>query len=177
MNALNLFELGILDRIAGFLHCAFLDAVMPAISFLGNGGWIWILAALLLMIRERDRKTGLAIALALVFSLITANLLLKPFVARPRPFQINTAVRLLIAAPKEFSFPSGHTQSSFAAASALYFNKQKIGAAALILAALIGFSRLYLYLHYPSDVLAGAAIGLVLGYTAEEVIRKTGKRN
>ena len=172
MNALNLLELEILDKITGYFHSGLLDAVMPKISFLGNGGWIWILASLLFMIRKQDRRTGIAIASALIFSLITANILLKPLVARPRPFIVNAAVRLLIAAPKEFSFPSGHAQSSFAAASAIFFNKRKIGIVALILAALISFSRLYLYLHYPSDVLAGAAIGFVLGGLAYNLSSK-----
>ena len=170
MNALNLFEIGILDKITALFHSGFLDAVMPIISALGNGGWIWILAALLFMIRKRDRKTGLTVALALIFSLITANILLKPLVARPRPFLVNSAIRLLIAAPREFSFPSGHAQSSFAAASAIYINKKKIGATALLLAALISFSRLYLYLHYLSDVLVGAAIGFILGGFADKLI-------
>ena len=170
MAALNAIELEILDKIADLLHSSFFDMVMPKISALGDAGWIWILFAVLFLIRKQDRKTGLTMILALIFSLITANMLLKPFVARARPFQINTAVDLLIAAPRDYSFPSGHTQSSFAAASAMYFNKRKAGTAALLLASLIGLSRLYLYLHFLSDVIAGAAIGYMLGGLADNLI-------
>lgn len=100
---------------------------------------------------------------ALILCLLIGNLFLKPVVARVRPFDINTAIDILIKKPLDFSFPSGHTMSSFAAATVLIYMDKKIGAISLILATIIGFSRLYLYVHYPSDVVIGLLIGVLLG--------------
>ena len=96
--------------------------------------------------------------------LLTGNMILKPLVARMRPFTVNTAIELLIPPPTDFSFPSGHTYASFASATAICRNNRKIGVPALILASLIAFSRLYLYVHYPSDVLGGAVVGLAAAW-------------
>jgi undecaprenyl-diphosphatase len=91
-------------------------------------------------------------------------MLLKPLIARIRPCDVNTTVTLLIARPSDYSFPSGHTASSFCSASALYFSRTRLWIPALVIASLIAFSRLYLYVHYPSDILAGAVIGILIGY-------------
>ncbi|MDR1193801.1 MAG: phosphatase PAP2 family protein [Peptococcaceae bacterium] len=164
--ALNQWELTLLDRLADAFHCGFLDAVMPALTFLGDGGWFWILLACLLLLRKPTRRMGLTVGLALLLSLLVGNIILKPLVARIRPFDLNEAIQLLIPPPGDFSFPSGHTQASFAAATAIYCYHKRAGRWCLALAALIGFSRLYLYAHYPSDVLAGLVIGVALGAAA-----------
>ena len=103
------------------------------------------------------------------------NVILKPLAARPRPFEVNMGVRLLIEAPKDFSFPSGHTGASFAAAAALFFVGSRGWIPAAVLAALIGFSRLYLYVHYPTDVLAGALLGIAAGWAACRLFRNRAK--
>lgn len=95
---------------------------------------------------------------------VIGNLILKNLVARSRPFFFNTAVDLLISVPTDYSFPSGHTMSSFTAAVILYHADKRLGIPALILAFLIAFSRLYLYVHFPSDVIAGALIGIAIGF-------------
>ena len=92
------------------------------------------------------------------------QLLLKPIIARPRPFTFRPELTLLVKAPRDFSFPSGHTAASFAAASALLFSKAKGWIPAMVLAALIALSRLYLYVHYPTDVLAGVVVGVLCGF-------------
>ena len=114
----------------------------------------------------RTRKLGLVVTAALVLEAIPCNLILKPLVARARPFTVNPAVELLITKPTDFSFPSGHTSASFAVVSALFFRKERLWIPAGILAALIAFSRLYLYVHYPTDVLAGALVGILAGWIA-----------
>lgn len=137
---------------------------MPLLSGLDNGGAVWLVLTGLLLLFPKHRKAGIAILIALGIEVICCNLVLKPLVARIRPCDINTAIQLLIARPTDFSFPSGHTGSSFAAASALLFSHNKLWIPATILAVLIAFSRLYLYVHYPSDVLAGALIGIICGW-------------
>lgn len=157
-------ELAILDFIQANLRCGVMDSVMTFITGLGDGGKIWIACTILLLLIPKTRKAGLAMGIALALEIVCCNVILKPFVARIRPCDVNTAVQLLIERPLDYSFPSGHTASSFAAASALYFGKKKLWIPAAILAGLIGFSRLYLYVHYPTDVLAGALIGIMMGW-------------
>lgn len=156
-------ELAILDFIQSNLRCGIMDSVMTFITGLGDSGKIWIACTLLLLLIPKTRKAGLAMGIALALEIVCCNVILKPFVARIRPCDVNTAVQLLIERPIDYSFPSGHTASSFAAASALYFSRKKLWIPAAVLAGMIGFSRLYLYVHYPTDVLAGALIGIMMG--------------
>lgn len=112
-------------------------------------------------------------ALALLGSLIINNLILKNLIARIRPYEIINGLVPLIEKPTDYSFPSGHTGSSFAAACILYRKLPKrFGIPALLLAMLIGFSRLYLGVHYPSDVLFGIISGVGISYVAEIVTAK-----
>ena len=170
MTPFSQLEFRALELISTTFRSDFLDLLMPSVSFLGDIGWIWILFSFLFMFRKTTRKTGLTMAVALLFSYVVANLVLKPLVARPRPYEVNAAIQLLIRPPHDFSFPSGHTQASFAAAAAIYHNWKWPGLAALVLAGLIAFSRLYLMVHYVTDVLAGAAIGYCLGGLADAMI-------
>ncbi|MEG1999831.1 MAG: phosphatase PAP2 family protein [Evtepia sp.] len=159
-------EFAVLDFIAAHFSCAFLDTIMPMITRLGDRGLIWILLGLALFLipgRSENRKIGIQILIALLLSVISCNLLLKNIVARIRPCDLNTAVTLLIARPLDFSFPSGHTAASFASIAVLFKNHWKGRCVALILALMIAFSRLYLYVHFPTDVLAGVVLGLALG--------------
>ena len=168
-------DLSILDWIQAHLRCGLLDHVVPAITMLGEAGWIWILMAVVLLARKKTRKLGVAVAISLVLDLILCNLLLKPIVARPRPFTFRPELTLLVKAPTDFSFPSGHTAASFAAASALLFSKHKSWIPAMVLAVLISLSRLYLYVHYPTDVLGGAALGLLCGLFGAILAKKETK--
>lgn len=151
-------ELAVLDMIQK-IHTPVLDALMINITRLGDSGFIWILLALLLLFWKRTRKEGFWMSVVLLLGLIVGNLLLKNTIGRVRPFIANPGVTLLIPPPGGYSFPSGHTLSSFGAATFGYLTNPRWGRAALVLAFLIGISRLYLYVHYPSDVLAGAVIG------------------
>ena len=171
------FDLPILDWIAEHLWCPFLDAAMPGITFLGNGGWFWILLAVILLCLHSQRKTGIAMGIALVMGLLICNLLLKPLVGRIRPFDyqlqhFGKTIALLIAAPHDFSFPSGHTIASVEAAAVLCLHRRAYAIPACILAALIAFSRLYLYVHYPTDVLASLALGIGIAFAANFFVNK-----
>lgn len=157
-------DLGILDFIQTYLRCDLLDLAMPLITRLGDKGILWICCSLVLFVFPKTRKTGAAMAVSLGLEALCCNVILKPFVARVRPCDVNPAIQLLIPHPEGYSFPSGHTGASFAAASALAFGGSRWGLPAFVLAALIGFSRLYLYVHYPTDVMAGALLGIMLGW-------------
>lgn len=171
------FDLPILDWIANHLWCSFLDAILPCITFLGDGGWIWIATALVLLCIPKYRKTGFAIATALLMGLVICNLCLKPWVGRIRPYDYQLqaygkVIPLLISAPTDFSFPSGHSIASFEAATVILIRHKKWGIAPLLLAILIAFSRLYLYVHYPTDVLTSIVLGIGIGCLANYLINK-----
>ena len=166
-----LWEFAILDALQK-IHAPILDTLFKAITKLGDGGIFWITLAIILLFFEKTRICGICMLVALVMGALVTNVVLKPLVARPRPFQINDSVRLLVGAPHDYSFPSGHSQASFAAATAIYCNYKKWGIAALILAGLIAFSRLYLYVHFPTDVLAGMLIGIAIGALISRYVKE-----
>lgn len=157
-------EFAILDWIQAHLRCGFLDAVLPPITHLCDHGEIWILLALILLVIRRTRRQGAALTCGLVLDLLACNLLLKPLVGRVRPFALRPAVTLLVIPPPDASFPSGHTAASFAAVFALKASESPLWKPALALALVIAFSRLYLYVHWPSDVLGGALLGVAVGW-------------
>ena len=143
-----------------------LDALAVFLNYAGEHGELWIAFTLLLLLFRRTRKAGCAMATALVLYLVAGDCILKPLFARPRPCDVNTAITILVKRPHGHSFPSGHTASGVAAAYALWLQNRKLGAPALVLAAFIAFTRLYLYVHFPTDVLGGAVLGIALGTAA-----------
>lgn len=163
-------ELSILNWIQTYLRSDVLDTVMPLISRLADHGEVWILLALVLLAVKGQRLYGGAVAFGLTLDLIACNMILKPLVGRLRPFLLNPDVVLLITPPGDASFPSGHTAASFAAVFALKTAGSPLWKPALVLAVLIAFSRLYLYVHWPSDVLGGAVLGAVVGWTGAKLV-------
>ena len=154
-----------------------LDNIMIFITSLGNGGMIWIAATIVLLIPKKTRKAGIMSAVALLGSLIINNNIVKNIVQRPRPFVTFADLQIIIPTPSEFSFPSGHTSSSFAAAAVFYRHlPKKLGIPSVILAGLIGFSRLYVGVHYPTDVIAGVLMGILLSYLAEYLVNLFAKK-
>lgn len=175
------FDLPILDWIAANLWCPLLDTVMPIITMFGDAGIFWIALAVLFMITKKYRKTGIGMMLALMMGLLLCNIWLKPTVARIRPYDFqmeyfSKEIQLLAGGMHDFSFPSGHTIASFEAAVVIVLNNKKLGIPAMILAVLIAFSRLYLYLHYPTDVIfsviLGSALAFLSNFLAQKVMNK-----
>ena len=164
-------ELAVLNWIQT-LRTDWLDGVMVSASTLGDAGAVWIVLALVLLCIPRTRRVGLTVALALVLDVIVCNGVLKPLFDRVRPCVVNPAVELLVACPTDASFPSGHTAASFAAVSALVAAGSRLWMPGLVLAVLIAVSRLYLYVHWPTDVLAGALLGWGLGCAARSLLRR-----
>lgn len=162
------FDLPILDWIQEHLQCAFLDKTMPIVTLFGDGGVFWIGVAVLLLFFAKYRKTGFSMGMALVLGLVVCNITLKPLVARIRPYdfqlqEFGREISLLISAQHDFSFPSGHTIASFEACTVLLLHDKRMGIPATVLAILIAFSRLYLYVHYPTDVLVSLVLGIAFG--------------
>lgn len=159
------------------LHFPLLNYIMIFITILGNGGLIWIVAALFLIFQNKNmlKREGFTIAVALIIFSVLGLLILKPIIARPRPF-VAQGVDILIKEPMGFSFPSGHTGSSFAAASVIYFYNKKRGLLALILATLIAFSRMYLFVHYPSDIVGGLILGIISSRIAIKITNKISRK-
>jgi len=162
------FDLPILDWIAANLWCPALDIAMPIITVLGDAGIFWICVSVLLMFFKKYRKIGLGMAFAMVMGLVVCNMILKPGVARIRPYDFkelyqSQVIPLLIEKQHDFAFPSGHTIASFEACTVLMLGDKKLGIPATLLAILIAFSRLYLYVHYPTDVIASVILGTIFG--------------
>ena len=162
------FDLPILDWIQEHLQCTFLDKTMPIVTLFGDGGVFWIGVAVLLLFFAKYRKTGFSMGMALVLGLVVCNITLKPLVARIRPYdfqlqEFGKEISLLISAQHDFSFPSGHTIASFEACTVLLLHDKRMGIPATVLAILIAFSRLYLYVHYPTDVLVSLVLGIAFG--------------
>ena len=154
----------ILDWIQATLRTPWLDAIMPRLTMLGNGGILWVVTALILLLRRPTRRWGAVLFFSLTVTLVAGDYIIKPLVARPRPFSGRPEIELLVSAPKNFSFPSGHSIGGVAAATVLMHYRRGLGWCALVMAILIMFSRLYLYVHFPTDVLGGIVIGLVIGF-------------
>ena len=162
-------EIEIIKSLNGALSSPFADAFFKFVTTLGNGGAVWIITAIALLCFKNTRIAGACLSLSLIFCLLIGNLTLKPLIARPRPFDADLSLVPLIPKPTDFSFPSGHTLSSFAAATSLTLSFKRRGAYSFVLATLIAFSRLYLMVHYPTDVLFGIALGALLGFLAKKI--------
>ena len=151
-------EFSILYFLQG-LHQPWLDKLMVAITTLGEEGLIWIVLALAMLCTKKYRTCGIGVAISLVLMLLTGNIFLKHLIMRDRPCWIDTTVELLVASPSSYSFPSGHTFASFVSAVTIFLHHKKEGIVALVLAVLISFSRMYLFVHFPTDVLASVVLG------------------
>ncbi len=171
------FDLPILEWIAANLKCGFLDFLMPLITLLGDAGIFWILCSVALICIPKYRKIGLGMGVSLLIGLLVCNVTLKPLVGRIRPYDyqlqhFQKEIILLVEGLHDYSFPSGHTIASFEAATVLLMNNKKLGIPAMVLAVLIAFSRLYLYVHYPTDVLASIVLGIGIAFLGNFLVKK-----
>lgn len=157
------FDWDILEWIQEFLKNDFLDWFMPRITMLGDSGLIWILFGLILVLSKKYRKQGFLVWIGLLLGLLFGNLIVKNLVARSRPFTLNPNINLLIPEPSEYSFPSGHTLSSTIAATIITLTNKKFGWVVIPLALIIAFSRLYLQVHFPTDIIGGIVMGVIIG--------------
>lgn len=166
------FDFEILYYIQEHIVNPLLDNVMVVASALGEYGLIWVVTAVCLLFAKKTRACGILMLCSLTFCLITGEFITKNLVCRIRPCYQDMTVNMLVERPSSYSFPSGHSASSFTAASILFYFNRKIGIVALALATLIAFSRMYLFVHFPTDVLAGIIWGIAGAFMVLLIYRK-----
>lgn len=149
-----------------------LDSFMATVTHFGDGGIGWLVIGILLTLFKKTRKCGWTVLFSMLVCLFVGNIGLKNLVGRLRPCQIDAGVRMLISTPGGYSFPSGHTLHAFTAATAIFLYYKKPGVIALIFAALIAFSRMYLFVHFPTDILAGFVLGVGIAVLVYHCITK-----
>lgn len=154
----------VLDFIRSHFHSPLLDIIMPIITSLGNTGLVWIGISVILLIGKKHRKAGVMVICSLILVTILGEGIIKHLVQRPRPCADIPASQLLIRKPLDFSFPSGHTASAFAAAGILLREFRQYRVYIIVLASLIAFSRMYLYVHYPTDIIGGIVLSLLCAW-------------
>lgn len=174
MNFITNWDISILKFINDHMHTGILDKIMPIITKLGDVGIIWFVISIALIISKKYRRVGWVCILSLFISSLIGEVFLKHVIQRTRPFNIVPGISLLVKKPITTSFPSGHTTASFAVAYVISKTIKKFKPYVIILAVLIAFSRLYLFVHYPTDVLSGIVIGLVSGMLAVRFAVKKG---
>ncbi|MDR1944383.1 MAG: phosphatase PAP2 family protein [Synergistaceae bacterium] len=163
MLTLKKFDYSVMEWIERRLKTKRMDRLMLWSTRLGDGGALWLLLAFLLICGKNTRHAGFALLLCVALCAVVGNFAIKPIFKRTRPCNINFSFPLLLKRPVDSSFPSCHTLTSFAAAATVCQAGGLLGAASFFFASLISFSRMYLYVHYPSDVLIGALIGVAAG--------------
>ena len=164
-------ELSFLHMLQG-IHNNLLNSIMVFLTHLGDNGTIWIVLGLVFIIIPRYRQWGIMILIALSVNYLLGDMVLKHIFARPRPFEVDNSVSLLIPKPGSYSFPSGHSSAGFAAAVTIFLNHKRASILPLCLATSIAFSRLYLFVHYPTDVLAGIILGSLVAICLNILIKK-----
>lgn len=170
-------EIEILDFIQKHTKSRKMDKAMKAVSAINNYGIFWIATSLTMAAVPKTRRHGLGMCASLGLESLLCNVVMKPMADRVRPYLKNSDIQLLVDEPWDTSFPSGHTGASFACASSLAFNHSKAWIPAGILACATGFSRMYLYVHYLSDVLGGVGLGIFCGYTGTKFANKVYDRH
>ena len=175
---LYLTEFDILDAIYD-IRCTVFNYIMHFFTLLGEGGVFWISLVIVLMIIPKTRRLGFCAAAALAAEALMVNVIIKPLVKRVRPCYANTkrVIDTIVKVPNDYSFPSGHAGASFAVSTVITRHNLKLGLLSLLTSALIGFSRLYFYVHYPTDVLTGTMIGVFTGIIMDKLIAHLLKRH
>lgn len=154
------------------LHNPVLDKIMVFITSLGDGGMLWIGLAVIMLFFKKYRKCAFGIAVSLLLMELIGNVILKELIMRERPCWIDPNVVLLVKSPSSYSFPSGHTFAGFAAAVTIFLNHKKEGIIAIVMAALIAFSRMYIFVHFPTDILGGMVFGTGVAVLAFFIVHR-----
>lgn len=172
MDSIYNIDFAILDALQK-IHNPVLNVILAFFTYIGEGGIVWIAFALVLLFfkDKQKKKISAAVLLSLILEVIFNEKIIKHIVKRPRPFTLHPNIDTIVHRPGSFSFPSGHSCCAFAAATAVFMFDKRLGIFCYITAALIAFSRNYFYIHYPTDVLCGAVLGVILGIISAVIIK------
>ena len=175
MDIIYQIDFAILDFLQS-IHSEWLNKIMQFFTALGDNGAVWIALTVILLIIPKTRKIGFYVAVALIVETIFNEFMLKEIIQRERPFIQNTAIDIIINPPSGYSFPSSHSASSFAAATAIFLHNRKMGIPAFILAFFIAFSRIYFAVHFTTDVLVGAIVGILVAVLTNKLLKYCAKK-
>lgn len=172
------FEFQILDFLQR-LHTPLFNDILLFFTKCGDAGILWILIAILLLSRKQTRRIGIIMCISLVINYVICNQILKELFARTRPYEIRQPLEMILEKQSDFSFPSGHTSVSFTAVTVFFLAEKthrRIWKIALIIASCIAFSRMYFYVHFPTDILGGIFVGIVAGISGYSLVEYFEKR-
>lgn len=177
MNALLEWDADVLLWIQENMRTELMTVIMKSITRLGDAGCLWIVLSVLFLVLNKTRRVGVAASFAMIFTFITVNLGIKNIVARIRPYEAVEGLNRLVEAQKDYSFPSGHTAHAFAVGVViLIMMPRKVGVPVFIISVLMAYSRLYIGVHYPTDVIGGAVIGTLMGLLSVFLVNKISDR-
>ncbi|MGY3755661.1 phosphatase PAP2 family protein [Helcococcus kunzii] len=173
---INKFDFAILKFIQENFKSTFMDKLMVFFTSIGDMAVVWIAISIIFLLIKKRRNTGIKIILGLIVVAILGNLIFKNIFSRLRPFWVDETIKVIITKPVGYSFPSGHTFSSFVAATIIFFDNKKLGYFSFLLATLISFSRAYLFVHFPTDIFVGMLLGVLLGVIINKLYDRYGLR-
>lgn len=177
MENWNLMESGILVWIEVMLRNPILDPIMVFFSWINNAGMCAIVVTAFLVVVKKYRAVGFTAMTSLGLEFVLVNVLLKPWIQRIRPYDVNEALHILGDIPADFSFPSGHTGAAFAVAFVMLLCMPRVwGITATAVATLIALSRLYNGVHYPTDVLGALLVAFVTASFASKIVYPRAKK-
>ena len=163
IEAVTAWDAAVITAISENAHSAFLTTFFRIVTLLGEGGIFWIAAAVVLLFFKKTRRCGICIGASLLIGVIIGNGIIKNVVARPRPYDAIAGIESVVSHLSDYSFPSGHSLCCFEAATALAMNRTRWAIPAYVAAVLVAVSRLFLFVHYPTDVICGALLGILFG--------------
>lgn len=172
LEAITSFDFSILDWIQANLGCPVLDFVMPMLSMLGEFGALWIVLGLIFLLFRKTRRMGVLMLISMAVTFVIGDCGIKNLVQRIRPCNVREYISIPVSRPHSYSFPSGHSAQAFSAGMMIFLHHKGWGIATLVLAVGIAFSRLYNYVHFPTDVLAGALLGILMAILVYYIAKK-----
>ena len=153
------------------IRTEWLDSFMLFItSMAGDMGQAWVLLGILLLVYKKTRKLGLSILLSYAIVYFSIQYGIKDLIARPRPCHIDQTIEMITKCSSSFSCPSTHTCWAFAGATCIYLFNSKAGKLVYVVTSLIALSRMYLFVHFPTDVLFGLVLGVAIGFASYKVV-------